>query len=145
MRSQLCILFMLAALAAAQVATAADKAPTPGVCPNALKPLPRNVNRVVDRIVKKIEPEFRGKLLETKRENLVQFQEWSSGIRESLCLEAGNNNQLIRSACNGELCHPETASMVIMEAVWDRLESVQRVLRPEQRIQVSERARLSAN
>jgi hypothetical protein len=32
-----------------------------------------------------------------------------------------------------------------MEAVWDRLESVQRVLRPEQRIQVSERARLSAN
>ena len=145
MRSQLCILFMLAALAAAQVATAADKAPTPGVCPNALKPLPRNVNRVVDRIVKKIEPEFRGKLLETKRENLVQFQEWSSGIRESLCLEAGNNNQLIRSACNGELCHPETASTVIMEAVWDRLESVQRVLRPEQRIQVSERARLSAN
>jgi len=136
---------MLAALAAAQVATAADKAPIPGVCPNALKPLPRNVNRVVDRIVKKIEPEFRGKLLETKRENLVQFQEWSSGIRESLCLEAGNNNQLIRSACNGELCHPETASMVIMEAVWDRLESVQRVLRPEQRIQVSERARLSAN
>jgi len=144
MRSQLCILFMLAALAAAQVATAADKAPTPGVCPNALKPLPRNVNRVVDRIVKKIEPEFRGKLLETKRENLVQFQEWSSGIRESLCLEAGNNNQLIRSACNGELCHPETASMVIMEAVWDRLESVQRVLRPEQRA-LSARAQLSKN
>jgi hypothetical protein len=95
---------------------------------------------VVDRIVKNIEPVFREKLLETKREDLVQFQQWESGIRESLCLEAGNNDQLIRSACNGELCHPETATTVIMEAVWDRLESVQRVLRPAE-----QRARLSAN
>lgn len=134
MRPQLCILFMLAALAAAHDAIAADQAPVPGYCPHALKPLPRNVNRVVDRIVKNIEPEFREKLLGTKRENLVQFQEWSTGIRDSLCLEAGNNDQLIRSACHGELCHPETASTVIMEAVWDRLESVQRVLRPEQRL-----------
>jgi len=144
MRSQLCILFMLAALAATHVATAADQPPTPGFCPHALKPLPRNVNRVVDRIVKNIEPQFRDKLLVTKREDLVQFQEWGTGIRESLCLEAGNNNQLIRSACNGELCHPETASAAIMEAVWDRLESVQRVLRPEQRAQLA-RAQLSAN
>jgi hypothetical protein len=95
---------------------------------------------VVDRIVKNIEPVFREKLLETKREDLVQFQQWESGIRESLCLEAGNNDQLIRSACNGELCHPQTATTVIMEAVWDRLESVQRVLRPAE-----QRARLSAN
>jgi hypothetical protein len=145
MRSQVCILFMLAALAATHSAVAADPPPTPGSCPRALKPLPRNVDRVVERIVKRIEPGFREKLLETKRENLVQFQEWQSGIRASLCLEAGNNNQLIRSACNGELCHPETASIAIMEAVWDRLDTVQRVLRPEQRIQLSERARLSAN
>lgn len=133
MRLQLCILFIAAALSTAQ-ANAADQPPKPGSCPHALKPLPRNVNRVVDRIVKKIEPEFRVKLLDTKREDLVQFQEWGTGIRDSLCLEAGNNNQLIRSACNGKLCHPETASMVIMEAVWDRLDSVQQVLRPEQRL-----------
>ena len=145
MRSQLCILFMLAALSAAHVAAAAEQPPTPGSCPRALKPLPRNVNRVVERIVKNIEPEFRVKLLESRREDLVQFQEWQTGIRASLCLEAGNNNQLIRSACNGELCHPETASVAIMEAVWDRLETVQRVLRPEQRIQLSERAQLSGN
>jgi hypothetical protein len=136
---------MLSTLAAAQVTVAAELPPTPGSCPRALKPLPRNVDRVVERIVKNIEPEFREKLLGTKRENLVQFQEWQTGIRTSLCLEAGNNNQLIRSACNGELCHPETASTVIMEAVWDRLATVQRVLRPEQRIQVSERAQLSSN
>ena len=145
MRSKLCILFMLAALAAAHVAAAADQPPKPGYCPRALKPLPRNVDRVVERIVKKIEPQFREKLLETKRENLVQFQEWESGIRNSLCLEAGNNDQLIRSACDGELCHPQTASMVIMEAVWDRLDSVQRVLRPEQRQLSTNRAQLSAN
>jgi hypothetical protein len=145
MRLQVCILFTLAALAAAQVAGAADQPPKPGYCPHALKPLPRNVDRVVDRIVKRIEPEFREKLLETKRENLVQFQEWGTGIRDSLCLEAGNNNQLIRSACNGELCHPETASTVIMEAVWDRLDSVQRVLRPEQRALSASRGQLSEN
>jgi hypothetical protein len=134
MRLQLCILFILAAFSVAQAATAADQRPKPGSCPHALKPLPRNVTRVVDRIVKNIEPEFRVKLLETKREDLVQFQQgWGTGIRDSLCLEAGNNNQLMRSACNGDLCHPEEASMVIMEAVWDRLDSVQRVLRPEER------------
>jgi hypothetical protein len=126
-------MFILAALAAAQ-ADAADQPPRPGSCPRALKPLPRNIDRVVERIVKNIEPQFREKLLETKRENLVQFQEWGTGIRHSLCLDAGNNDQLIRSACNGELCHPEQASMVIMEAVWDRLDSVQQVLRPEQRL-----------
>ena len=137
MRQQLCIFFMLAALSAAP-AGAADQPPKPGSCPHALKPLPRNVNRVVDRIVKRIEPEFRQKLLETKRDELVQFQQgWGTGIRDSLCLEAGNNKQLIRSACAGDLCHPEEASRVIMEAVWDRLDSVQRVLRPEQRSYVS--------
>jgi hypothetical protein len=139
MRSQLCILFILAAFAAAP-ATAADQPPKPGSCPHALKPLPRNVDRVVERIVKRIEPEFRDKLLQTKREDLVQFQTgWGTGIRDSLCLEAGNNNQLIRSACNGALCHPETASQVIMEAVWDRLDTVQRVLRPEQRLSANRR------
>ena len=139
MRGQFCILFMLAAFLAAP-AHAADQPPKPGSCPHALKPLPRNVNRVVERIVKGIEPQFRQKLLETKRENLVVFQQdWGDGIRDSLCLEAGNNDQLIRSACSGDLCHPEMASMVIMEAVWDRLDSVQRVLRPEQRLSANRR------
>jgi hypothetical protein len=135
MRKQICILFMLTALLCAAQAPAADPPPKPGSCPHALKPLPRSVSRVVDRIVKGIEPEFREKLLKTKRDDLVQFQVgWGTGIRDSLCLEAGNNDQLLRSACHGDLCHPEQASQVIMEAVWDRLDSVQRVLRPEQRL-----------
>jgi hypothetical protein len=128
MRQKICILLMLAALSAAQ-AGAAEQPPKPGSCPDALKPLPRSVTQVVDRIVKDISPEFRKTLLTTKREDLVQFQYgWGTGIRNSLCLLAGNNDQLIRSACDGQLCHPEDASMVIMEAVWDRLHAVKRVM-----------------
>jgi hypothetical protein len=114
-------------------ARAADAPPKPGSCPQALKPLPRSVTEVVDRIVKEIHPKLRETLLTTKREDLVQFQHgWGTGIRDSLCLWAGNNDQLLRSACKGELCHPEEASMVIMEGVWDRLQTVKRVLRPAQ-------------
>jgi hypothetical protein len=51
-----------------------------------------------------------------------------TGIRDSLRGLAGNNDQLIRSACDGQLCHPEDASLVIMAAVWDRLHAVKRVM-----------------
>jgi hypothetical protein len=133
MRLQLSIVLLLATLPTAP-AGAAETAPVPGRCPYAIKPLPRNVPRAVDRIMADMYPELRDKLLVTKREDLAQFQEWNKGIRTQLCLEAGGNDQLTRSACNGELCHPETASMVIMEAVWDRLQSVKKVLRPGQPI-----------
>ena len=131
MRQKICILIMLPALWAAQAGAAEPptSAPKPGSCPHALKPLPRSVTQVVDRILRDIRPEFRKTLLKTKREDLVQFQHgWGTGIRDSLCLWAGNNDQLLRSACDGELCHPEDASMVIMETVWDRLHAVKRVL-----------------
>jgi hypothetical protein len=134
MRLQLSIVLLLAALPAAP-AGAADPIPEPGRCPYAVKPLPRNVPRAVDRIMAGMYPELREKLLTTKREDLVQFQQdWGKGIRTQLCLVAGGNDQLMRSACHGELCHPEVASQVIMEAVWDRLQSVKKVLRPGQPI-----------
>lgn len=130
MRRSICVLLVLAALSPG-LAGAADPPPTPGSCPRALKPLPRSVNASVDRIVKGITPKWRDTLLKTKREDLVQYQTtWGKGIRDSLCLLAGGNDQLIRDACNGELCHPDDASMVIMESVWDRLQSVKKVLRP---------------
>jgi hypothetical protein len=125
------IVLILAALTAARAGAveAPTSPPKPGSCPQALKPLPRSVTQVVDRILKDIRPEFRKTLLKTKREDLVQFQHgWGTGIRNSLCLLAGNNDQLLRSACNGELCHPDDASLVIMEAVWDRLHAVKRVM-----------------
>ena len=131
----ICMLLLLAALSATAVpAGAGETAPEPGRCPYAIKPLPRNVPRAVDRIMADMYPELREKLLATKRDDLAQFQEWNKGIRTQLCLEAGGNDQLMRSACNGELCHPDTASQLIMEAVWDRLQSVKKVLRPGQPI-----------
>lgn len=134
MRQPLCILLLAAAMAPAP-SGAADPPPKPGSCPYAVKPLPRSVTRAVDRIVADMYPELREKLLTTKREDLVQFQQdWGKGIRTQLCLVAGGNDQLMRSACNGELCHPDEASQVIMEAVWDRLQTVKKVLRPGQPI-----------
>ena len=129
-----CIPLLIVALCADSAASAAEPPPVPGRCPYAIKPLPRNVTRAVDRIVADMYPEFRDKLLATKREDLAQFQDWQKGIRTQLCLEAGGNDQLTRSICKGELCHPDTASMAIMEAVWDRLQSVKKVLRPGQPI-----------
>lgn len=129
-RQQICFVVILAALFAAP-AGAAEAPPKPGSCPLALKPLPRNVTRAVDRIVKDMYPAWRDTLLKTKREELVQYQVgWGTGIRNSLCLQAGGNDQLLRSACHGELCHPDEASMVIMEAVWTRLQGVKKVMRP---------------
>lgn len=134
MRRQICILLILAAFFPA-AAGAADPPPVPGSCPYAIKPLPRNVTRAVDRIVADMYPELREKLLTTKREDLVQFQaDWGKGIRNSLCLVAGGNDQLTRSACNGQLCHPDEASLIIMQSVWDRLQKVKKVLRPGQPI-----------
>ena len=131
MRHEICIPLLLAALFVAQAnATEIRESPAkPGSCPLALKPLPRSVPQAVDRIVKSIHPELRRTLLGTRRENLVQFQQdWGAGIRNSLCLFAGNNDQLIRDACEGQLCHPEEASLVIMQSVWDRLQSVKKVM-----------------
>ena len=73
MGRQLFILLILTALTAEPVANAAELPPEPGRCPNAIKPLPRNVTRAVDRIVADMYPEFRDKLLATKREDLPQF------------------------------------------------------------------------
>lgn len=143
MGQKICILVLLTALSAPQVGTAQlANPPKPGSCPAALKPLPRSVSQAADRIVRNIHPEWRKTLLKTKREDLDQFQYvWGTGIRDSLCLQAGNNDQLLRSACGGKLCHPEDASMIIMETVWDRLQVVKKVMPPVQAASNSEQRR----
>ena len=131
MRQQICTLLILAVLSTAPAGAAeVPESPSkPGSCPNALKPLPRTVGQAVERIVKGIHPELRKTLLQTKRENLAQFQQdWGTGIRNSLCLFAGNNDQLLRSACDGQVCHPQEATLVVMQGVWDRLQSVKKVM-----------------
>src|SRR5688500_4276315 len=65
MRQKICILLMLAALSAARASAVEPPTspPKPGSCPHALKPLPRSVTQVVDRILREIRPEFRKTLL----------------------------------------------------------------------------------
>src|SRR5688572_9093410 len=96
MRQQICILLTVALAAlSATSAGAVEQPPKPGSCPYAIKPLPRNVTRATDRIIKDMYPELKVKLIETKCEDLVQFQtDWGAGIRRSLCLVAGGNDQL---------------------------------------------------
>ena len=59
----------------------------------------------------------------TKKNDLIQFHfGWGMGIRNGFCLWGGNTN-LLKSACGGSECHPDDASMRIIEAVWKKLRS----------------------
>ena len=90
-------------------------------CPLAPRPLPQSLQEAVDRITEKLDTKARETLLNAKRDDLIRFHHgWGTGIRNSMCLWGGNES-LLRSACGGELCHPDDASMKIMESVWDRL------------------------
>jgi hypothetical protein len=58
----------------------------------------------------------------TKQEDLIQFHlGWGTGIRNHYGLWRGNE-KLILSAC-GHPCHPDDASMKIIEAVWQELQN----------------------
>ena len=57
----------------------------------------------------------------TKKEDLIQFHHgWGTGIRNYYGLWRANE-KLILSAC-GHPCHPDDASMKIIEAVWQKLQ-----------------------
>jgi hypothetical protein len=60
-------------------------------------------------------------LRETTKEDLIKFHMgWGMAIRNGFGLWRGND-ELIESAC-GKGCHPDDASMVIIEAVWAALQ-----------------------
>lgn len=57
----------------------------------------------------------------TKRQDLIMFHHgWGTGIRNYYGLWRGNE-KLIASAC-GKPCHPDDASMIIIEDVWNELQ-----------------------
>ena len=56
---------------------------------------------------------------ETKREDLILFHHgWGTGIRNEFGLWRGNTN--LMADCHAK--HPDDASMVIIKAVWERLQ-----------------------
>lgn len=89
---------------------------------NAQEPVtyPNNINQAVVEILKGMSDEDKEKIKATPRNKLIRFHHgWGTGIRNSFGLWKGNN-ELIISSC-GYPCHPDDASMKIIEAVWLKL------------------------
>lgn len=83
---------------------------------------PRTLERAVDEIVEGMSAEDRIAVRSRSRADLIAYHHgWGTGIRNGLGLWRGNH-VLLRSACAGEACHPDDASMKIIEAVWERLQ-----------------------
>lgn len=83
---------------------------------------PRTLVQAVDQIVDGMSDEEQNAVKSKPRENLIEFHMgWGMGIRNGLGLWRGND-ALVISACGGERCHPDDASMKIIEAVWERLQ-----------------------
>lgn len=82
---------------------------------------PRTLEHAVDGILADLSDEDRKSITSQSRDDLVRYHHgWGTGIRNELGLWRGNH-ALLRDACDGEPCHPDDASMRIIEAVWDRL------------------------
>jgi hypothetical protein len=81
---------------------------------------PTTVQQTVQDILAHMSPDEQGEIRNIKREDLIRYHfNWGTGVRNRYGLWRGNA-ELIISAC-GQPCHPEDASMKIMEAVWDAL------------------------
>jgi|GEM_PF-2511373 len=88
--------------------------------PNKLKVLPKTLDEAVSLILKDMRPEDIEIIKVTKRSNLIKYHHgWGTNIRNTFGLWGGNK-ELIKSICNTP-CHPDNASMQIIEAVWDKL------------------------
>ena len=74
-----------------------------------------------DANLSKIPEEDKETIRKTKKDDLIMFHHgWGTGIRNHYGLWRGNH-ALVKDAC-GEGCHPDDASMVIIEAVWKALQ-----------------------
>ena len=80
------------------------------------------VDAVVADILAGLSERDKETLRRTKREDLIRFHHgWGTGIRNYYGLWRGNK-ELLRSACGREPCHPDDASMVIIERVWEAVQ-----------------------
>ena len=80
---------------------------------------PRTLDEAVRRIIDDMGDAGRKMVRDTKKEKLILFRHgWGTGIRNEFGLWRGNTNLL--ADCHAE--HPDDASMVIIEAVWQRLQ-----------------------
>lgn len=82
---------------------------------------PVTVAAAVTDIVSALSDANKVTLRETRRSDLIKFHHgWGTGIRNHYGLWRGNT-KLLESAC-GKPCHPDDASMIIIEKVWESLQ-----------------------
>ncbi|WAC73759.1 hypothetical protein OU995_03190 [Roseateles sp. SL47] len=82
---------------------------------------PLTVSATVKDLLTRMSAESKATVKDTKKEDLILFHHgWGTGIRNYYGLWRGNQ-KLIQSAC-GKPCHPDDASMIIIEAVWAELQ-----------------------
>jgi len=83
---------------------------------------PDTVDAAAEMLIDRLSEEDKLRVKNTKKEDLIGFHHgWGTSIRNDFGLWSGNE-KLLRAACHGEICHPDEASMVIIEAVWTRLQ-----------------------
>ncbi len=88
--------------------------------PEKLKVLPKTLDEAVALILKDMSPENINTIKNTKRNDLIKYHHgWGTGIRNSFGLWQ-DDSELLQSICSTR-CHPDDASMKIIEAVWDKL------------------------
>jgi uncharacterized protein DUF6794 len=82
---------------------------------------PTTVEDTVRNILARLPAEDKQRLKTMRKEDLIQFHHgWGTGIRNYYGLRRGNT-KLLASAC-GRPCHPDDASVIIIEAVWQELQ-----------------------
>ena len=82
---------------------------------------PTTVQAAVADLLKGLPESDKQIFRETKERDLIRYHHgWGTGIRNSFGLWRGNN-ALREDAC-GKGCHPDDASMAIIEAVWRSLQ-----------------------
>lgn len=79
---------------------------------------PQTVEEAVTRILSQMSVANKEQVRATPKKDLTRFHHgWGTGIRNAFGLWAGN--QALLDDCRRS--HPDSASMVIIEAVWERL------------------------
>lgn len=83
---------------------------------------PETVDAVVQMVISRLPEADQALVKNTKKEDLIKYHHgWGTGIRNYYGLWRGNR-KLLLSACDQKPCHPDDASMKIIEAVWERLQ-----------------------
>ena len=79
------------------------------------------MNETVIDILSDMPEKDKNTIRNTKKEDLIMYHlGWGMGIRNYYGLWRGNIDLIIDAW--GEPCHPDDASMKIIEAVWQRLQ-----------------------